>query len=1118
VPVTWKNGAGINQTYNRILPICSMGSPSAASDWSQSYGGEYAVVADGYVFWTRSNRYIDKIDPADGSIVQTRDFGAGSNLAQQLCACDVAGVTHIYCTTAYNTSSALLRAIKVSDLTDYWTQAWTGCPAGGVLQNTFYAFETASGVLILASEVSPNYYWRAIKDSGATAAYFWTSTLATSGAKSAVLLGDKIYGIASGGGSIRAVKAVDGTSSILATQTNIASGSALVLSGVRGYGICLINASAPYKFRKFQLSDGLTPVLMTDLTLTSGAVLYATINNEGLWYFADGTKVYCYDEFWNKAWEYTNAETVTRVWVDLEQNVYVMSASNLRCVSGVDQTVRWTIAVPAALQIVPVSDSRLLLYDATQCMGIAITRNEKFAYVDTFQRAAGASLGADWTDDYFFSDTGAHDYWSIDGNTAKVTGIAGAPNGGAYCRAAPACRDFDITVTFTAGVAPTGTKAQVGPIFRGVDGRTQCWFTYTYGTPAFDYRYQDNAAAGINTSMTLNVNMPVIASGGTVTLRVVCYRQPGYFWVNGQGPYEAAIGFLGELKFGMHACTAGGSAKVSEFRVYGNSNLPRRNELFPIWRATEIASAEYRGVSGNTHQIFRASDGRVLCFWQSRYTADSSSTWRRYWSYTSSPDDMTTWQAAGTINTTSSVGTWYGDQANGWMDANDNVYALFLTWGSGGVQTHFCKFTKTAGGWTAGSAVAISMSAATDNIGICKVPGTGRLWIAIPNQSSTMQMWYSDNEGANWTQITSPTSCFTISGTPAALHAWNSKVILLYKGVNPYPICSRVRDDTLADKNTWGSATTLWAAQSSGEGWHHGVWLLASNTADATFVLICKTSDGNLRAKKYLDASGWVAGDTVLAAQQPSGNYSRSYWDGTLGRAIAHHAQVNEPPVEYNPNGNGIARGQEEAPYYGSTDRSGAYTYSLIKRGAAGTGAVGVFAMRMRYAAANLSLLHQLQLEESAGLVATYDLPGEWHGLPLFWVCYGAPLEIMGEQVYGVEKIPLDTSALLMSGTKDGRFESRHSLWVPKTVPLDAWGIWNALLHRWRVNRNDPSALLHLWEVLQKAGIGSLPHSWTVLTQEGEDLQHLWRVIEPQLIILHGRDIQLPFAKIEKVE
>lgn len=1117
MPVTTRS-PNINSTYNRILPICAMGTPSATSDWSQSYGGLCAVGADGYVFWVRSNRYIDKVDPADGSVVSTRDFGAGSNLANHLCACDVAGVAHIYCTTAYNTSSALCHAIKTSDLSDYWTQAWTGCPAGGMMETNFFVFETTSGVLIIGTEVASNYYWRCIKDSGATAAYFWTSTLATSGAKSALLLGDKIYGITAGGGGIRAVKASDGTSSIIATQTGITNGSGLPMSGVRGFGICLIGASAPYKLRKFQLSDGLTPGgLPPDLQLTANAKLYPTINNEGLWFFADGTSVYCYDEFFNRAWTYTNPETVVAIWTDLEQNLYVESASYLRCINGTDHsTERWSVAVPAALTPVVVSDTRLVMYDGTRCLGIAITRNPRYSYVDNFQRADSASLGADWTDDYFFADTAPHDYWSIDGNTAKLTGIAGAPNGGAYCSAVPACRDFDITVTFTAGVAPTGTRAQVGPIFRGIDGRTMCWFTYTYGTPAFDYRYQDNAAAGIYTSMSLSVNMPVIASGGEVRLRVVCYRQTGYFWVNGQGPYESTIGFLGELKFGMHACTSGGSARVSEFKVYGNSNLPRRNQLFPVWRATEIASAEYRGVSGNTHQIFRAADGSVMCFWQSRYTADPSSNWRRYWAQVSAADDMTTWGSASVLNTTSSVGNWYGDQCNGWKDDNDNVYAVWLTWGSGATYTHFCKFTKNVGvGWTAGSVVQVAAVGASDNISICKVPGTGRLWFAQPNASSTMNMWYSDNEGANWTQITSPTSCYSISGTPAQLHAWDSKVILIYKGVNPYPICSRVRDDTLANKNTWGAAVTLWAAQSSGEGWHHGIWLLKSDHANADFILICKTSDQNLRAKKYLN--GWVAGDTVLAASQPSGSYSRSYWDGTLERAIVHHAQVNEPPVEYNPNGNGIARGQEEAPYYGSTNREDRYTYSLIKRGTAGTGAVGVFAMRMVYAGSELSLRHALQLEDLAALQQTYDLPGEWHGLPLFWICYGAPLEIMGERVYGVEKIPLDSQATLMTGTKAVRYESRQDLWVPKDLPLDAWGIWQAILHKWYVQRKDPGELLHLWEVLQKAGIGSLPHSWTVLTQDGTDLSHLWRVIEPQLVILHGQDIQLPFGKIEKV-
>jgi len=89
--------------------------------------------------------------------------------------------------------------------------------------------------------------------------------------------------------------------------------------------------------------------------------------------------------------------------------------------------------------------------------------------------------------------------------------------------------------------------------------------------------------------------------------------------------------------------------------------------------------------------------------------------------------------------------------------------------------------------------------------------------------------------------------------------------------------------------------------------------------ATATFILIIRTSDRILRAKKYLDATGWVAGDTTLAVNQRPGNYSRSWWDGTRARAVCHHGSVNQPPIWYDPATNTYEQGGHEAPYYGST-------------------------------------------------------------------------------------------------------------------------------------------------------------------------------------------------------
>jgi len=57
-------------------------------------------------------------------------------LGERLAAKDVKGVAHLYITSAYNTSGATLRAFSTVDLTDFWTQAWTGCPAAGCTGST----------------------------------------------------------------------------------------------------------------------------------------------------------------------------------------------------------------------------------------------------------------------------------------------------------------------------------------------------------------------------------------------------------------------------------------------------------------------------------------------------------------------------------------------------------------------------------------------------------------------------------------------------------------------------------------------------------------------------------------------------------------------------------------------------------------------------------------------------------------------------------------------------------------------------------------------------------------------------------------------------------------------
>lgn len=66
-------------------------------------------------------------------------------------------------------------------------------------------------------------------------------------------------------------------------------------------------------------------------------------------------------------------------------------------------------------------------------------------FTDNFDRADNAALGANWTDAFFFASP--PDYFSIATNRARVTQLAGGPNGGARCLGIGAFPDWDISAS-----------------------------------------------------------------------------------------------------------------------------------------------------------------------------------------------------------------------------------------------------------------------------------------------------------------------------------------------------------------------------------------------------------------------------------------------------------------------------------------------------------------------------------------------------------------------------------------------------------------------------------------------------------------------------------------------
>ena len=77
--------------------------------------------------------------------------------------------------------------------------------------------------------------------------------------------------------------------------------------------------------------------------------------------------------------------------------------------------------------------------------------------------------------------------------------------------------------------------------------------------------------------------------------------------------------------------------------------------------------------------------------------------------------------------------------------------------------------------------------------------------------------------------------------------------------------------------------------------------------------------------------------------------------------------------------------------------------------------------------------------------------------------------------------------------------------------PFEARGL-TSLLHSWLVLRTTQSVVSHSWNVAQWVESSEVAHSWNVATETGGDLPHVWRVVRPELVILHGKDIQLPYG------
>jgi len=174
------------------------------------------------------------------------------------------------------------------------------------------------------------------------------------------------------------------------------------------------------------------------------------------------------------------------------------------------------------------------------------------------------------------------------------------------------------------------------------------------------------------------------------------------------------------------------------------------------------------------------------------------------------------------------------------------------------------------------------------------------------------------------------------------------------------------------------------------------------------------------------------------------------------------------------------------------------------------------YVIRENLPASLMLLVTQLApIEFLSSVAPTGTMRIEWQGLTTMGVGQSMPFDSMGFVAPVSVDLPLDYGGFV-DIERAVIVDVLGSVRTTQTLPMDYWAS-STRSTRWLVQRYGVGDILHLWQVLQKASVGELPHNWSVLTTQGEDLHHLWRVIPPELIVLYGQDIQLPFGTIEKV-
>lgn len=363
-----------NLGNTRAFPVVmEAGALAGTSDWSAATGLGAAVATDSFLYYVEST-ILKKMDPETGSVVASRDFSPNA-IGIFLGGGTVGGVDRIYVLKDPTSAASVVHAVKTTDLTDIWTQDYTGNTLG-IKDSTFCPYDTTSGLLVCGVDNGSPYKLRAIKDNGATASYFWTSDNT----------GDLSFGCTSYPGASRifrsnpnaiAVSVADGTTAYNVAGANFAGGIApSILGTTLGFGR---SGASPYDIAKITLSDGVADSPLAN-PFSGGAIATEPgIDSSGYLYIWSGTFLKCYDASFNLQWTYTHFETIAALALDSERRLYISSASKIQCYNA-SRVLQWEVSYSGGVAhaLFQLSSTRLIAMKSGAALGIALTTTSTF--------------------------------------------------------------------------------------------------------------------------------------------------------------------------------------------------------------------------------------------------------------------------------------------------------------------------------------------------------------------------------------------------------------------------------------------------------------------------------------------------------------------------------------------------------------------------------------------------------------------------------------------------------------------------------------------------------------------------------------------------------------------